>query len=283
VLDNIAPLEALAGEAMATDAYLIAPAPARLLSIYSPQAWFGGGQFFAPNPDFGATIDYYLRASSGGDVEIAISDASDRIVRRLQVPARRGLNRVAWDLRMEPPIVEGSREAPPSSGAGAVPLGPTVLPGIYAVTLKAPGSTLPLKAPLRVGEDPRVTFSESDRRARQTLLIDLHELQKTLGGARGAARAATTRLDAMRKDGKTPSSDAGPRLAQLQSDIASELNTAGALSRALEGYSGPPTQDQRRQIDWVFDDVAKTVEDLNRVLRSDGFTSTVQLSLPPRR
>ena len=51
VLDNISSLEALTPDAMRSDAFLVPPARARLLAIYNPQAWYGAGQFFAPNPD----------------------------------------------------------------------------------------------------------------------------------------------------------------------------------------------------------------------------------------
>ena len=40
VLDNIAPLEALTSDAARTDTHLVSPARTRLLSIYTPQAWF---------------------------------------------------------------------------------------------------------------------------------------------------------------------------------------------------------------------------------------------------
>jgi DNA-binding SARP family transcriptional activator len=56
------------------------------------------------------------------------------------------------------------------------------------------------------------------------------------------------------------------RLAQLQAQIAAELSTAGRLSRAIEGFSGLPTADQKRQVDWVVDDATKTMQALNRVL-----------------
>ena len=56
-----------------------------------------------------------------------------------------------------------------------------------------------------------------------------------------------------------------------------------ALSRAIEGYSGLPTTDQRRQIDWVFQDVSATVESLNKLLRNDPIkTSQPPIAMPPR-
>jgi photosystem II stability/assembly factor-like uncharacterized protein len=293
VLDNIGALEALARDAMTADAYLVPPARARLLSIYTPQAWFGGGQFFAPNPDFGATIDYFLRAASGDDIEIAVTDSSSQIVRTLKATARRGLNRVSWDLRMEPPVPEANREPFAAGSFAATALGPTVLPGMYTVhirsaasgsarmrTLTPTGKAVDLKAPLRVDADPRVSFSTADRLTRQTLLLNLYELQKTLASARAAARTATGQVDALRNDGKTVKSTAGPRLSQIQAEITSQLNTAAGVSRAIEGYSGLPTADQRLQIDWAFDDARKMIDELNGMLRSEGLPSTVPVSLP---
>jgi hypothetical protein len=59
------------------------------------------------------------------------------------------------------------------------------------------------------------------------------------------------------------------QLGQWQAELAAEINTAGALSRAIEGYSGLPTSDQRRQIDWVLDDAARTVSAMNRILHTE--------------
>ena len=60
VLDRIASLEALTLDAVRTEAFLVPPTKARLLSIYTPQAWQGAGQYFGPNPDFSAAVEYFL-------------------------------------------------------------------------------------------------------------------------------------------------------------------------------------------------------------------------------
>ena len=121
---------------------------------------------------------------------------------------------------------------------------------------------------IKVEGDPRVTFSDADRRTRQTALLKLYELQKSLAVARATSASARVAADT--------------RLGQLQSEIAAELNTASALSRAIEGYSGLPTSDQRRQIDWVRDDAAATVEALNQVLRTE-LPVPARLEAPPPR
>jgi photosystem II stability/assembly factor-like uncharacterized protein len=282
ILDDIAWLEALTPEVIRSNAFLVPPSRARLLSIYSPQAWYGGGQYFAPNPESGAGISYYLRESSSDEVQILVSDASGRTIRTLRGSTRSGLNHVNWDLRMEPPLADGPRDtAPPAVGSGAVPQGPLVVPGAYAVTLRVAGRDL--KGPMRVEGDPRVTFSDTDRMARQTALLNLYDLQKTLGSSRTASRFAITRLDSLKG-----SADADraihTRVTQLQAEIAAELNTVSALSRAIEGYSGLPTTDQRRQMDWAFQDVSTTVEALNKLLQSEPIkTAQPPIALPLQR
>ena len=128
-----------------------------------------------------------------------------------------------------------------------------------------------LKGELRVDGDPRIAFSEADRRTRQTVLVNLYELQKSLVAARSAMTTASNQRDV--NSGLLP----------LQAQVASELNTAGTLSRAIEGYSGLPTADQRRQLDWLFDDASKTIAAINRVLQSDVRTPSRPVGPPAKR
>jgi hypothetical protein len=180
---------------------------------------------------------------------------------------------------MEPPVPGGAREAPAVGGFGGTPQGPLVLPGVYTVTVKAAGRSL--KGELRVESDPRVTFPDADRRARQTALLNLYALQKALMAARTAGATAAGQLDTPGGSG-IPSStaDARSRLTQVQADLVAQFNAVNSLSRAIEGYSALPTADQRRQLDWAFEDAAKTVEALNRVLQTD--TAPARLTVPAK-
>jgi hypothetical protein len=183
---------------------------------------------------------------------------------------------------MEPPIADGLRDAAaPIAGPNAAPQGPLVAPGAYAVAVHLGGREL--KGPLRVEGDPRVTFSEADRLARQMTLLNLYELQKTLASSRTASRFAMTRLDSL-KGGADADHALHTRVTQLQAEIAAELNTVSALSRAIEGFSGLPTTDQRRQVDWAFQDVSTTVETLNKLLQSDPIkTAQPPIAVPLQR
>ena len=279
VLDNISALEALTPEAIRSDAFLVPPARARLLAIYNPQAWYGAGQYFAPNPDFGAAVDYYLRAASSDAISVTIADSRGALLRTLKGTGRAGLNRVSWDMRMEPPWADAQRDAPAPGGLGAPPQGPLVLPGAYTVTVDAAGRTL--SGELRIDVDPRVIFSDADRRARQTALLNLYALQKSLSAARVAGATAAGQFDTPGGRGIASSrADAGSRLTRVQSDLVTQFNAVNNLSRAIEGYSGLPTADQRRQIDWAFEDAAKAVDLMNRVLQTD--TTPSRLTVPTK-
>jgi len=280
VLDNIAPLEALTPESMRSDGFLVTPARARLLSVYTPQAWFGAGQYFAPNPDFTAKIEYYLRDGGSGEIPIRITDARGTLVRLLNGPARAGLNRVSWDMRIEPPLSDPSRQVSSVVGPLAVPpAGPLVLPGVYTVTVGAQPKAF--KGELKVDADPRVAFSEADRRARQTALVELYDLVKSLAAGRATAAGAIARADSA-KNARDETSDAERRLRALQTDLTTQMGAAAALSRSIEGYSGLPTADQRRQIDWAFEDAQETIGALNRALHTDGGAAPQPLSVPKR-
>ena len=279
VLDNISALEALTPDAMRSDAFLVPPARARLLAIYNPQAWYGAGQYFAPNPDFGAVIDYYLRTGSTDGVSVTVADARGAVVRVMNGTGRAGLNRVSWDLRMEPPVPAAPRETPAAGGFGTAALGPLVLPGVYTVRVDAAGRSL--NGELRVEGDPRVTFSDVDRRTRHTALLNLYALQKTLSAARAAGATAAGQLDTPGGRG-IPSNraDASSRLTQVQADLVAQFNAVNSLSRAIDGYSGLPTADQRRQIDWAFDAAARALDALNQLLQTD--TAPSRLTVPAK-
>jgi hypothetical protein len=279
ILDNISSLEALTPDAMRSDAFLVPPARARLLSIYTPQAWYGAGQFFAPNPDFNAAIEYYVRAGGQDEVGVTIADAHGATVRRLTGSNRTGLNRASWDLRLAPPVSDAHREAPAPGGFGGPPQGPLVLPGVYTVTVNAAGRSL--KGELRVEGDPRVAFSDADRRTRQTALLNLYALQKSLSTARVAGATAAGQLDTPGgKNLVSSRADTVSRLTQVQADLVAQFNAVTSLSRAIEGYSGLPTADQRRQLDWAFEDAGRAIDAMNRVLQTD--TAPSRLTVPTK-
>jgi hypothetical protein len=154
-----------------------------------------------------------------------------------------------------------------------------VLPGVYTINVNAAGRSL--KGELRVEGDPRVAFSDADRRARQTALLNLYALLKSLSTARAAGATAAGQLDVPGGRGVTSSRvDTASRLTRVQADLVAQFNAVNNLSRAIEGYSGLPTADQRRQLDSAFDDAGRAVDAMNRVLQTD--TAPSRLTVPQK-
>jgi photosystem II stability/assembly factor-like uncharacterized protein len=112
ILDDVGPLQALTTEAVNAPAALASITRGRQWSLFSPQAWYGYGMFFAPNPEFEPIISYHVRDASTEQVEIRITDLAGAPVRTLRGPAALGLNRVCWDMRMETAV------PPEPAGAG---------------------------------------------------------------------------------------------------------------------------------------------------------------------
>ena len=282
ILDDVGPLEALTPDALKTAAVL-APIPhAREMSTWAPQAWYGHGEFFAPNPEFDGAITYYLRDAASGPVSVEIGDAGG-IVRTLKGSSSKGVNRVTWDLRMSAAmsaeeaatlIATGGRGGGGGGGGrgGAAPVGPLVLPGKYNVTVKVPGVANELKGEITVEGDPLAGFSDTDRRARQALVMGLFSLQKSLTAAHIAARALSDQSADFKRDlagGGAKADSLVAHVSQLQAEVDRVLTVTNGLARPIEGWSGSATVDQRRQIDYATEDATKVIADVNREIQTE--------------
>ncbi|HZS05354.1 MAG TPA: hypothetical protein VFD58_11010 [Blastocatellia bacterium] len=125
VLDDIRPLEEMTPEVMASDVHLFSLRPATEFYYLPESAVWSKRIFAAPNPPFGAYINYYLKSYTGEEVAITVADEKEKVVRKLTGPMTPGINRVVWDLKPEKEESEG-----PSGGQPKF-----VRPGEYTVTL----------------------------------------------------------------------------------------------------------------------------------------------------
>ncbi|HEY4955681.1 MAG TPA: hypothetical protein VII02_12440 [Gemmatimonadaceae bacterium] len=192
ILDDATALQQL-DEAMKGDVTLFDVRPAVRWSLWSRDGNLGQKRWAGDNPPAGALISYFLKTQPAGPVDVTITDAQGRTVRRMRrVSDEPGVNRVAWDLRYESPAgggaspggraAAGGATAEPDtslaalrarrraqaagdavSGGGAAGEfegggfggggGTSVLPGTYTVTLSADGKTYTKS--LQVENDPR--------------------------------------------------------------------------------------------------------------------------------
>jgi photosystem II stability/assembly factor-like uncharacterized protein len=172
ILDDLGPLQQLSTEVAAKSAHLFAPRVAYRFRSVPGQYNMTDDPTAGDNPDYGATIAYWLKGAAAGPVRISILDASGRTVRTLQAPRREGLNRVTWDLRFEPSKQALLRTAPlgapevrvgadgtrPAPGIGRMSI--LAPPGDYTVKLTGAGQEL--TQPLKVLKDPNSPASEQE-------------------------------------------------------------------------------------------------------------------------
>jgi len=281
VLDHAEPLAQLTPELLGGNGHLF-PVPATHHQvIYPGQFWFGAGEFFAPNPPFGAVLTYYLPAVTPGGVEISIADRAGKTIRTLRGPALAGLNRTCWDLRMSAATAESGAAAMgncTAGGGGRGSGGPVVEPGVYTVTV-TPAGAASMKREVTVSPDPGVQLSDADREARYRAIMSAYTLQQQLTPARDAAQKVAEQAAAIRQYLLAAGAGASGALAetekvveqsrQVQAQMARAITGAGQAQNGMDSYGGLPTAAQLRQLDWAWDDAMAAASALNRMIEQD--------------
>ncbi len=242
----------------------------------------GQGIYQAPNPPYGAHFDYWLPRAVEDGARITIRDADGNVVRTLDGPGARGLNRVHWDLRHDPIPHDTARYDVPTLDAG--PGGPLVLPGEFGVVLEAGDERR--SQPLTVRPDERLAISPEERRARHDFTMELHELQRFAYEqgvtAYDAQRAADEDVEAM---AETEGVDEGDleRAEELAAQIKEVADEWRRLNRDIRGWwrglrgqfdGGPstigsltgPSDDQRRRMARIWEEARTAEERLREVV-----------------
>ncbi|HWE48135.1 MAG TPA: hypothetical protein VG407_19110 [Caulobacteraceae bacterium] len=209
ILDDITPLRQ--ASAQMADAVLYKPQTALRLSY--PDS-LDHSASLGENPPAGVLIDYYLKEAPKGELTVDIYDASGAEVRHLssaksdkvvqppewpdqivpddKIPAKAGMNRLAWDLRMSDP-----EQIPGAFYSGPTPRGPRVVPGVYQIKMSVNGQSY--TQPLTVVVDPRVPDSEPAVRAKVAMAIatekDIDRLHRAVNEIR-ATEAALDKISA---------------------------------------------------------------------------------------
>jgi len=188
ILDDYSPLRNFKKEILEKDAYIF---PVKEAKMYIRSSGFsnqGSTYFKSPNPDFGATITYFVREVpktarairkekekalfKKGDpipqpsiadlnaesdeikpyLVFTITDINDNIVKKIYKSASKGVGRVTWNFSYEgiSPVTTTQFEPVSSGGGGRRGGGIMAIPGTYKVSLAltAKGETKEIIAPV---------------------------------------------------------------------------------------------------------------------------------------
>jgi len=209
-------------------------------------------------------------------VKITITAADGSVVRELEGPDKKGINRIAWDLRYALPFTPAEGD----EGWFGKPKGTFVLPGDYTVRLQTRGMDLSQKVTVQV--DPRAATTPAALEARFKTSREVTDLQRAFVEGDALAQSMHDELERVRKLLKD-----GPEHASVKSahDALSKKVTQ-ARDKLKGGWGGPrfrifdlagqlqastaaPTEAQLRTLEHLRADVKGTIAELNTIATVD--------------
>ncbi|MHB0962170.1 MAG: VPS10 domain-containing protein [Gemmatimonadaceae bacterium] len=213
ILDDIGPLQQLTPDVTNSAAHLFTLRAAyRFRTITNPSSSYDDPTT-GEDPEYGASINYWLKAAADKAPMITILDAQGRTVRTLRGTNRAGINRVTWDLRDEPGaetrLYTSPRYAPHIAvgpegrvAPGTSRLSVLVAPGMYTVKFSAGG--VEQQRPLEVRKDPNTAGSSAEI-AEQIRLLEAIRADMNSGSA-AVMRAERVRvqLEGLRRAASDP-------------------------------------------------------------------------------
>ncbi len=292
VLDDLSPIERASESTLSSDIHLFDVAPATHFRLYGRKASTGHKWFAAPNPPYGAVINYFVKDKPKDEVKITITDKSGAVVRDLKGPKEAGLNRIVWDLRENPP-------APPPEGGGGgffgAPRGPRGRPGEYVIKVAAADKTG--TSNVTVLEDPRIQIVEADRGKLTEAIARVYALQKSTEAARRTMQSLKTQITTLQtslKDNPDVSKDVNDSIQKLSDNLTAIQkklintpdNTGGAgpalpdeprplsgqitgVAFGLDSYTAAPTADELVRIEDLSKQLKDIITELNRFVAED--------------
>ncbi len=182
ILDDVTPLQQLTPEVMASAVHLFQPRAAyRFRNITAPSSTYDDPTT-GEDPQYGASLNYWLKAPAAEAPKVEILDAAGRVVRTLRGPNTAGINRLHWDLRDEPGkavrlltppmyvpdvvVPAQGREAPGTSRISLL-----MAPGTYTVRLTVGGATQTRSLEVRKDPNAAGTVAEIEQQLRMTAAI----------------------------------------------------------------------------------------------------------------
>jgi len=310
VVDDITPIRQIT-QAVLDSKFTILnskPSPVRLPS--GAQVFGRNDEFVGPNPQEVAWITYYLKERHViGEFNIEIYDSQSGLVTKLAAGTRRGINRVAWPMRMKPP-----RVATAATLEGSSLSGPSVPEGNYTAKLIKDGETF--TAPIRLVADPASPHSEADRKLQQQTVMRLYRLIERIAFVSASVVEARDQARDRAKQARSTAGDKKPdtALAKELDAFSEELNKqaasiaaqkeesmvgisgetklremTGELYGEISRYGGRPTQSQLgragvleqevEKVSAAFESLlAKTLEPLNAKLKAANFAPITRLT-----
>jgi hypothetical protein len=234
-------------------------------------------------------ITYYLKEKPGEKtaVKVQVIDSGGKVIRELaNVGKEQGLNRVAWDLR-----VEGARQRRPPSEEfiaffGGL-RGPQVLPGTYTVRLSVGDKSIEKRVEVKM--DPTVNVSMDDLKVMYDLSTKTTQMQSATTDALRTLDSVKEQLQQIEKTVKDRMPDPPAELTKAISDNVKQVDGLieklargegglglggsprlndhlGNIFFSIEGANAAPTPPQRELFNEVQSEFRERIAEVNRFI-----------------
>ena len=180
IFDDATVLQQMSEQILKSNAHLFSVRPALRYTTRFTRYGIGDKQFTGPNPPAGALITYYLKEKldDKATLKVQVFDRDGKLVQDLERPSReKGLNRIAWNLRLGGPEVR----RPPTEeqiAFGGAPRGPQVLPGFYTVKLTVNDKVYEERVEVKL--DPSIKTPVAELQETLDMQVKLRDMQSTI-------------------------------------------------------------------------------------------------------
>ncbi len=174
ILDDLTPIRALRSDMLEEELVFLGSGPFEPFSPGIQQRMEGDDGFTGSNPPGAVYITYYLsKRHLFGDMYIEIFDEEGELIKKMPAGKRKGINRVAWNMRRDPPKVPSSVQL-----LGGALVGPTYPPGDYTIKITKGDNTYDGAITIAWESESRHTIA--DRNLRQETLEKSYDLLEDL-------------------------------------------------------------------------------------------------------
>ncbi len=230
IFDDASCLQQVSPELLAGPAHLFNIRPALRHAVKPVRYGIGDKPFRGLNPPYGALLTYYLKekVEPKSELKIEVLDKSGKVIREIKdIPQEAGLNRVAWDLRLEGPRPRREAKAEEDFFFRG-PRGPQALPGNYTVRLTLKGQSL--EKPLEVRLDPLLDISLDKLSQQQQYSLNLRDMQSMVNDGLRALDMLRAQVDERKNMVEKLSKDFS---AEVLGVVDSHLNKIDSIQEIL--------------------------------------------------
>ncbi|MBU1188976.1 MAG: glycosyl hydrolase [Gammaproteobacteria bacterium] len=274
IIDDITPLRALSAGIIADNVALLPSRPGIMYSGGALQSFGGNDEFIAQNPPEAAMISYYLKKRHLlGDLKINVYDSNDQLITSLPGDKRRGINRVAWPMRLKPPKFPAATSLVPGF------VGPRLPEGSYRIELIKGKQTL--NSSVELVPDPRSPHSAEDRQLQQQVTLELYntlaDLTYMLDSVDELAAAMREQADELSGSNARDLKRIADRLDEHSGTLAVReggfisgqerlRERLGELYGDVSGYDGRPTDTQLERQQQLLQQLATAQTETDKLL-----------------